>query len=1266
LVSAITGSSIWSDKIIELKTTFKYYVVVSLLFLCSESLYAQNLKLHYNPASEPLNATTVTDLSGNGYDGVFSEEQIEALIGLKISSDSTVLLAEFDFSSAADISGTYTGSLHNGAELIRYGQADVLSLGDQDGYFDFSSTFGNLISTLDSFSISTTLYIPVSTPINEYGNFIWTFANSDNMASTANGNMFFSAISSRYAISKTNYTAESMVNANRPFPRGKWVNLTYTQLNTHGSIYIDSTLIASGIINIKPAELGATASNYLGRSCYRSDVFLKNAIYNNFMVYRGALGRSQIAALCCELDTLNYYVDSVIAHEALKLVEIENADSIRSRIILPRFPGNGVLVEWESSDPGIISPEGVVHRPDMGEDPVDLTLTATFSRNSYSVTKSIDVTVLPFFADTISVEMDLASLEIGGNTQNARSNLHLPHKTVEGSQIQWSSDSPEYINSVGRVLKLSPYGEGKKKVILTAMATREEVSASKDFMVFIAEEENRSAYLFSYFTGNSQYEEQIRFAISYDGLHYTPLNNGNPIISSSDIALKEAVRDPHILRCEDGETFYMVVTDMKSSEGWTSNRGIVLLQSTDLVNWTGSAINFPTRWPTQWANVLRVWAPQTIYDPDAGKYMVYFSLLTSDGKCPYDQIYYCYANEDFTDLVGEPQFLFDRGSATIDGDIVFYENDSLYHLFFKNEGTGGIGKVTSETLTARNDEPAGSQWSKPSKNLEQTTEAVEGAGVFRLINSDEWVMMYDCYGAGHYQFCKSSDLATFAYILDNYSMDARHGTTISISKEEADRLANAFPSTALSELIIGARNKNIRPEGITINEAEQEITIPVFYGTNLSEFDPDFYATAGTQILPEGARDFTTGTVSYSFTLNDETKTYRVRPVVRVNPVILGFHADPEILYSEKTGRFYIYPTTDGYPNWGGYSLDVFSSPDLVNWTNEGTIIDFSTNQVPWATGNAWAPCIEEKMISENEYLYYFYFSGESEGKKIGVAVADHPTGPFYSAGTPMISSLPDGIFSGQIIDGDVFTDPLSGKNYFYWGNGFMAVSELNNDMTGILENSTKVITPTGGTLSTYAYREGTYVFCRNGFYYFLWSVDDTGSPNYHVAYGTSDSPTGPITVSVDPLVISQNTDSLIYGTGHNSILQIPERDEWYIVYHRINKNYLDNGPGYHREVCIDRLNFNNDGTIQKVVPTQRGIDTILFNEMTNTIIPEDYFDPIIPDGKIVKTLYYNMSGQSISPDALKNHTGIYLVVDYYKNGGVTTRKMLIVQNRNY
>lgn len=232
------------------------------------------------------------------------------------------------------------------------------------------------------------------------------------------------------------------------------------------------------------------------------------------------------------------------------------------------------------------------------------------------------------------------------------------------------------------------------------------------------------------------------------------------------------------------------------------------------------------------------------------------------------------------------------------------------------------------------------------------------------------------------------------------------------------------------------------------------------------------------------------------------------------NPVLPEFHADPEILYAKQTKKYYIYSTTDGTPGWGGYYFTVFSSKDLTDWRHEGIMLDLGTDQVKWSDGNAWAPCIIEKKI-DGKYKYFFYFSGNTpNGKAIGVATADHPCGPFTDAGHPIVDRRPEGQKHGQQIDVDVFEDPVSGKSYLYWGNGYMAGAELNEDMMSIKPETETLMTPQGGTLQDYAFREAPYVFYRKGTYYFLWSVDDTGSPNYHVAYGTAKSPLGPIEVA--------------------------------------------------------------------------------------------------------------------------------------------------------
>ena len=292
-------------------------------------------------------------------------------------------------------------------------------------------------------------------------------------------------------------------------------------------------------------------------------------------------------------------------------------------------------------------------------------------------------------------------------------------------------------------------------------------------------------YLFAYFNGNAPWQEQICFALSADGYNYVPLNDGNPIISSDTIANKKAVRDPHILRGEDGY-FYMVVTDMRSSQGWASNDGLVLLRSNNLIDWTHSAIDFPTTWPQRFDrdSLTQVWAPQTIYDPEAGKYMLYYAI----GEVGAHYITYCsYANEDFTEI-SMPEVLYDHNANTIDADIVYA--DSMYHMFFKTEGQGnGIMKATAKTLRG--------EWTPEYRYLQQSRKAVEGSAVFKLIDSDEWILMYDCYMNGHYEYCKSTDLPNFPFVCNSANTEIftpRHGTTIPVTMSEAKRLIAKWPS----------------------------------------------------------------------------------------------------------------------------------------------------------------------------------------------------------------------------------------------------------------------------------------------------------------------------------------------------------------------------------------------------------------------------------------------------------------------------------------
>lgn len=713
-------------------------------------------------------------------------------------------------------------TLKSGAIVRKLGRFNVLDLGLFNGYLDMGTKTGLVIQSLTDFTISTYVYIDPSVDLTIAGNFIWSFANSTDMANAANGNMFLSAITTRYAISQTNWMGESTVNPVIALTKGAWQHVTYTQSGNTGIIYINGRAVKSGTIVNKPSNIGSTKYNYLCRSCYAGDAYLTNSMLNDFRVYNRALSANEVVSLASQKSGLDSALIIQPIIEAKTNLILNGLDEVVSNLNLPTSGGNGVTITWNSSNTNIISNQGTVTRPTLGSDTALVSLTATFSKSEISDTKVFNANILPLFSDRISVQRDSINLILAGNLNLLRSNLVLPASGVEGSVINWSSDNNSLLSSSGTIISRPQKGTGNGKVTLTATIKKGTETATKTFIVYVAEDEGFSAYIFAYFTGNTGDQESIRFALSDDGYVYTALNNNNPVLNSTTISSSGGVRDPHILRGVNND-YYMVATDMMSALGWTSNRALVMLKSTDLINWQYSGVNVPNTYP-EYSAADEVWAPQTIYDPTVGKYMVYFAMRL--GPTDYDRIYYAYANSTFSGFESAPKVLFDNnGLSTIDPDIVL--KDGIYNLFFKTEGNGnGIKKAISNNLT--------SGYVLYNKYLECTTNPVEGGCAFRMINSDDWILMYDEYTSGTYQLTNSTDLINFSIPTNPVSFDftPRHGTVMPITAAEKEAL-NAKWGTKTNASIEKANtsifsiNPNIVKGILNINVSDLTLVLKV-------------------------------------------------------------------------------------------------------------------------------------------------------------------------------------------------------------------------------------------------------------------------------------------------------------------------------------------------------------------------------------------------------------------------------------------------------
>ncbi len=382
------------------------------------------------------------------------------------------------------------------------------------------------------------------------------------------------------------------------------------------------------------------------------------------------------------------------------------------------------------------------------------------------------------------------------------------------------------------------------------------------------------------------------------------------------------------------------------------------------------------------------------------------------------------------------------------------------------------------------------------------------------------------------------------------------------------------------------------------------ITSYIRKNADLTAVPVDFSALGSSTEIKVNGETFENGSnldlskdAEVTLTFGERTETWTLKtPEIAYNPVLPGQYSDPDIDFID--GKYWMYTTTDGYSGWSGTVFHAWSSEDMRNWTDEGIILDLANDNPglndngvqieasKWAVGSAWAPTIEEK-----DGKYYFYYCGKSDNgtSAIGVAVADDPAGPYTDKGEALITvnmCRDAGVNMGQAIDPSIFTDD-DGTSYILFGNGSAAIAELNDDMMSIKEGTIRQI---NGVTD---FRESPVVIKRDGVYHFTWSCDDTGSPNYHVNYGTAESLDGSsVNVDYKYTLLQKDESNDMLGTAHQSLLYFPETDECYIAYHRFYTPigvYTD-GLGYHRETCIDKVTFGEDGLMQPLSPTMEGV----------------------------------------------------------------------------
>lgn len=325
-------------------------------------------------------------------------------------------------------------------------------------------------------------------------------------------------------------------------------------------------------------------------------------------------------------------------------------------------------------------------------------------------------------------------------------------------------------------------------------------------------------------------------------------------------------------------------------------------------------------------------------------------------------------------------------------------------------------------------------------------------------------------------------------------------------------------------------------------------------------------------------------------------------PLITVaqNPVIRDqFTADPTArVFNDKV---YLYPSHDIMPPVGQRQdwfcmedYHVFSSENLTDWTDHGVIV--TQNKVPWVRRDSysmWAP----DCVYRNGKYYFYFPSAPAEGKGfgfgVGVAIADRPEGPFIPEPEPIkgINGIDPCVLQAS-----------DGNAYIFWGAGRCA--KLKPNMKELADDTPKEKVKWGdrefemmgvnclkGLPSRQA--EGPFTFEYNGNYYLTYPY--VREKTEVLAYAMSKKPMGPY--EYKGLIMSEHDNGC--WTNHHSIVNY--KGQWYLFYHR---NHFSPNDDKRRSVCIEKLHFNPDGTIQEVKQTMRGVG---INQATEKIEIDRY-----------------------------------------------------------
>lgn len=310
----------------------------------------------------------------------------------------------------------FVGSLKDVARIRTIGQDkfNVLDLGNNKGHFNMGEAIGEAIYSLGDFSIGAYYRIDDAyAKLNDWGNLLWSFSNSENVDTEAKGTMYFGLKNQNYQIAQKAWFdgGEQGLGIGSNAAKGAWHHVVYVQSGSTGTIYVDGVVAKTGTVNWLPSSalrkdgLTGTKYNYIGRPNYaNNDVYLRETLVYGFQMFNVALTADDVRDVLevnTTLTALNNayaenpdYVLPEINAEAANL-SLGDISAVTGNLTLPSKGtlDNTISISWKSNHDEIINgTTGAVVRPDYH--PYTVKLTATLFKNGQYITKTFDATVL--------------------------------------------------------------------------------------------------------------------------------------------------------------------------------------------------------------------------------------------------------------------------------------------------------------------------------------------------------------------------------------------------------------------------------------------------------------------------------------------------------------------------------------------------------------------------------------------------------------------------------------------------------------------------------------------------------------------------------------------------------------------------------------------------------------------------------------------------------------------------------------------------------